>query len=98
MIPESKDGRSAYIEARDMKSRHRQMMMKSLLGDLDEFNAFVLANIGTNAEMPYLRESVDFATDEGILTEEMIVAADNAILWGVELRRLIAEKVKPEVM
>jgi hypothetical protein len=90
MLPESQTAIASYIEMRDYRNRFRQMQMRALKGDLDAFNAYVLCNIALEGEMPGLREEVDFAQSEGgILTDEMVHAAESAIAWGVELGRLV---------
>lgn len=94
MLPESAAAKQAYIEMRDMRSSHRQMMLRTLHGDLDEFNAYVLEHVAIDAELSDFRESFDFAKDEGILTAEMIHAAESAISWGIEAKRLIEEHLK----
>jgi hypothetical protein len=89
MLPESESAKQEYIEMRDYRNRWRQDQLRSLKGDLDDFGAYVMAHVAIDAEMAGLRESVDFAQAEGILTAEMIPAAEAAIAWGTELKRLI---------
>jgi hypothetical protein len=92
MLPESEQGKQSYLEIHDYRSRWRQDKMQTLKGDLDEFTVYFLREFAKDAETVEMRESLDFAIQEGsILTTEMISAAENCIAWGVELRRLIRE-------
>ena len=90
MLPENEFARVSYVEMRDARSRDRQMMIKGVAGDLDAFNATARSRMAIDAELSDLRESVDFAIAEGgILTPEMEYAANAAISWGMELKKLI---------
>lgn len=93
MLPENQEAKSLYIEMRDMRNRHRQMMLKTLHGDQGEFESWIMESIVRESEMASFQEIVDFATAEGILSPELIDAASSAVAWGAELRRLVSERV-----
>ena len=92
MLPESDSSRGSYVEMRDHRSRWRKMQLQAAHGDLDAFHGEVLESLAIDAEVPYLREVVDFAITEEILTPEMREAAENAIAWGGILRRLVLDR------
>lgn len=91
MLPESKEGRSLYIETRDYRNRWRQGVLSQSKGDLDALAAHVFVTIEGDCELAHLREGVDFAASEGLLTEGMLTAAKNAIDWASQLRAMIQQ-------
>ena len=89
MLPETQSGRETYIELRDCRNRWRGMAMRRFAGDLEAFRGWVLDGLIHDAELGELREAVDFAEAEGMLTPEQLEAANNAVAWGECLRHLI---------
>jgi hypothetical protein len=89
MLPEGEFARREYLEVQENRNRWRKMQLRTLGGDLDAFNAYVLGTLADESEMASLREVVDFARQEGILTPEMLDAAENAIGWGIQLRHMV---------
>jgi hypothetical protein len=94
MLPESDYAKELYVELRDTRTRMREMVLRRVHGDLDEFHSYVLEKLAEEAEVPGLRELVDFAQAEDVMTPEMQEAAKNAIAWGVHLRVLIAAQAR----
>jgi hypothetical protein len=91
---ETTEQASAFFEVRDYRSRWRQDRLASLKGDLDDFAKYVRRSMILDSDLMMLRESVDFAKTEGdILTPEMLHAAESALAWGDELRRLLKESL-----
>ena len=88
-LPEDQFARGAYYEVRDYKSRWRQDKMRRFHGDVDAFASDELGWVTHEAELPQFREQIDFAISEGILTAEMVMAAEAVIAWGDNLRQLI---------
>jgi hypothetical protein len=67
--------------------------MRALGGEKSTFTSYFRNQFAMDADLSDLREALDFAIGEGyILTPEMVHAAESAIAWGVELRRLLEEK------
>jgi hypothetical protein len=91
VLPESQDAKALYVEMRDARNRHRQWALSSSKGDMDALKSHVLDGLSLDSEMAGLREQVDFATSESLLTPEQIEAAHHAIAWGDTLRALLAE-------
>ena len=91
---ESQEQASAFFEVRDYRSRWRQDRLALLKGDLDDFAKYVRSSMILDSDLMMLRESTDFAKTEGdILTSEMLHAAESALAWGDELRRLLKESL-----
>lgn len=93
MLPESKDGQALYISVRDLFNRFRREALTRAHGDQEALKAHVFDHLDLMAEFAQFRESVDFADEEGFLTEDQARAAENAIRWGQEFRKLIAHEV-----
>jgi len=91
VLPDSQEARALYVDLRDARNRHRQWALSSSKGDMDALKVHVLDVLSLDSEMAGLREQVDFAISEGLLTPEQIEAAHHAIAWGDTLRALLAE-------
>lgn len=91
MLPDSPEARALYVEMRDARNRHRQWALSASNGDMDALKAHVLDGLSLDSEMASLREQVDFAVSEGLLTPEQVEAAHHAIAWGDTLRALLSE-------
>lgn len=88
MLPETDHAREGYIAARDAKNRWREWRMNSISGDLDAFQAYIMDDLASEAETPWLREVADFAEREEMLTPEMLEAVQSIEAWGNRLRDL----------
>lgn len=91
MLPETKIGKALYAETRDYRNRWRQSFLTRSKGDIDAFTAYALEDLAENSDFPQFKEAMDFALSEGMMTEEMVNAAEQAASWGSRLRELIGE-------
>lgn len=89
MLPNSPEGRSLYVATRDSANRIRRVVLSQSKGDMEALGDHVRGVLKDYSDLPHIRESVDFATQEGLLTEEAAKAAENLIAWGEELRRIL---------
>ena len=91
----SRDACAEYSEIKDNRTRLRGNQLRSYGGDQDEFEAFLLRRLYYDAEVPCLKENIDYlVTNQNILTPEMIYAANSAISWLDSLKNLIREAQK----
>jgi hypothetical protein len=92
MLPESPEARRFYFELRDTRNRLRQAQLTALHGDLDAFNAYLIAMLWDESEVPMFREVADFCLQEGVLTPEIKECVDNLVSWGDALRARLGAK------
>jgi len=89
MLPEHPASRAAYIELRDCRTRWRGYALNQGAGDMAVLQAYILDTLASEADLAGLREILDFAQGEDFLTQELQDAAQNLVLWGQELARLL---------
>ena len=93
MLPNSLAAKQEYMGMRDLRNRGRDMMIKTLGGDIGAFTDYLAEKLSEDANIATFRENIDYLGGSNqLLTEEMKHAAQNMIAWGEELIRLLGER------
>ncbi|GEM_PF-5195960 len=91
MLPETKDGRDLFSTLREHHSRWRRDTLYWNGGDMDLLKAREVQSLALSADLPELRERVEFMASEDMLTPAQTEAALNCFGWAKILLATIPE-------